>query len=280
MHRWIRVLLRPSGTPSSPTVTRVLFAAMFGVLFMGATSCGSAPATQAKAAGVPDVDQDQIPDDIDECVTEKEDHAPPKPDDGCKLDPNDTDGDGVGTRDKCPAERESINGYEDEDGCPDELPTENVVTVTKDELKCCAKILFANGRSTVDPASAPVLEHVAKTLKDNPKIEFLEVAGHADKLGNAKTNLELTKQRAMAVVEALAKLGVEKARLRPEGYGSYCPLSEDDTPEARELNRRVEFKIVRQGGADTGAALGCAAAAQKGIGAIGSGQPKPAGGSI
>lgn len=230
-------------------------------------ACGGAPAMQAKAepAAVPDVDQDRIPDDVDECVTEKEDGLEPRAEDGCKVDPNDKDGDGVGSSDKCPTERESINGFEDEDGCTDEIPTENVVTITKDELKCCAKILFATGKATIDPASVPVIEHVAKTLKDNPKIEFLEVAGHADKLGNPQRNLQLTRERAAAVVQALAQLGVDKARLRPAGYGSYCPVAQGDTPEARELNRRVEFKIVKQGGAGTGVALGCPEAADKGV---------------
>src|SRR5678815_5332999 len=74
------------------------------------------------------------------------------------------------------------DGNQDDDGCPDTLPveTKDVVTVTKEELKCCAKILFPTGKSTIDAASQPVLEHIAKTLKDNPKIDILEVAGHAD----------------------------------------------------------------------------------------------------
>jgi len=243
-----------------------------------AAGCASAPKTEAKsqAAGVRDADEDGIADDVDECVTEKEDHKPPKPEDGCKADPNDLDGDGIGKADKCPNQAETQNGFEDEDGCPDEIPRETaaVVTVTHEELKCCAKILFPTGKATIDPLSLPVLEHLAKTLKDHPEIELLEVAGHADSVGNADKNVDLTRKRAEAVVTALAALAIDKGRLRAMGYGSYCPVADGDTPEAREINRRVEFKIVRQSGADTGAPLGCDAARAKGIGA---GAPKPAG---
>ena len=243
--------------------------------------CGGAAPVVASAepAGVPDVDADAIPDDVDECVTEKEDHLPPKAEDGCKVYPNDKDGDGVGSLDKCPTELETQNGYQDDDGCPDELPKENVVTVTREELKCCAKILFATGKATIDSASDPVLEHIARALKDNPEIEVLEVSGHADRLGSPKQNVDLTRRRAEAVVDALARLGIAKSRLRAEGYGSYCPLAEGDTPEARELNRRVEFKIVRQKGAETGAARGCPAASKQGIGAGATGSEKASGGS-
>jgi OOP family OmpA-OmpF porin len=256
------------------STARLYFTVWLGLLcaaggFLGAGCNGGTQApVQAPPAGVPDVDNDHVPDDVDECVTQQEDHKPPKPDDGCAVDPNDLDGDGIGVRDKCPNELETRNGYEDEDGCPDELPkdTKTAVVVTRDELKCCAKILFATGAAAIDSASDPILGHIAATFKDNPEIKLVEVAGHADSRGTAQDNLTLTSQRAAAVVEALAGLGVERARLRAVGYGSYCPAVEGDTPEAREVNRRVDFKIVRRGDADTGAELGCAAAKAKGIG--------------
>jgi outer membrane protein OmpA-like peptidoglycan-associated protein len=254
---------------------------MFALSLLGlAAGCSSGAQVAAKpqVAGVPDVDHDGIPDDVDECVTEKEDGKQPKPEDGCKADPTDEDGDGLGLSDKCPTKPETVNGFEDDDGCPDELPKETkaVVTVTKDELKCCAKILFATGKATIEEASAPLIDHVAKTLQDNPAIDLLEVSGHADRLGSPERNLSLTRQRADAVVEALAKLGIDRKRLQAAGYGSYCPMVAGDTPEARERNRRVEFKIIRSNGTDTGVELGCAAARAKGIGSGASGAHRSA----
>jgi hypothetical protein len=53
--------------------------------------------------------------------------------------------------------------------------------------------------------------------------------------------------------------------MRPVGYGRYCPVDEGDSEEAREKNRRVEFKILKMDGKETGVATGCEAAAAKGI---------------
>jgi len=253
-----------------------LLLALSAIALAAACSGGAQTVAKAGASSVPDVDEDGIPDDVDECVTEKEDGKAPKPQDGCKADPNDQDGDGLGASDKCPSQPETVNGYLDEDGCPDELPkeTKEVVTIVKDELKCCAKILFATGQAAIEPASTPVLEHLAKTFKDTPSLELVEVSGHADSRGNPEQNLALTRQRAEAVALALERLGVDRKRLRAVGYGSYCPAAQGDTPEAREINRRVDFKIVRQGGAETGAELGCAAARAKGIGAPQASPPK------
>jgi hypothetical protein len=71
-------------------------------------------------------------------------------------------------------ERESINGYEDEDGCPTRSHRERRHGHRRAGV---AKIL-RNGHR-VEPGVCACVEHVAKTLKDNPKIEF-EAAGHAD----------------------------------------------------------------------------------------------------
>jgi OOP family OmpA-OmpF porin len=179
--------------------------------------------------------------------------------------------------DKCPTQPETENGFQDEDGCPDELPKETtaVITITKDELKCCAKILFPTGQVAIAEASAPLLDHVAKTLRENPSIELLEVSGHADRLGSPDRNLSLTRQRADAVVAALSKLGIDKKRLQAAGYGSYCPMVAGDTQDARERNRRVEFKIIRRDGTDTGVELGCAASKAKGIGTGGAPAASP-----
>jgi OmpA-OmpF porin, OOP family len=225
--------------------------------------CSPAPDPKTATAKTVDVDGDGIPDDVDECVTEKEDGLAPLPKDGCKTDPDDPDGDGVAQKDKCPTAPEVVNGYQDGDGCPDELP--EVVVVAKQELRCDAQILFASGKATIEKASDPLITNIAEALKSNPEIEFVEVAGHADATGDDRVNLELTRKRALAVVDALSQKGVARSRLRSAGYGAYCPLDPGDTDEAKERNRRVEFKIVVQQGAETGVRLGCEQAAAKGI---------------
>jgi OmpA-OmpF porin, OOP family len=208
-----------------------------------------------------DPDGDGIAGAADRCPNEKEDGIAPDPKDGC-VSP-DPDGDGVlGEADKCPAEAETKNGFEDEDGCADKAPR---VLVTKTEVKINEKILFAFGKATIEPASQNLLDEIAFVINDHPQIEYLEVAGHADKVGTDAVNAQLTKQRAQAVVAALTKRAVDKRRMHSQGYGNHCPVDKGESEPAREKNRRVEFKIMRIDGVETGVALGCPEAGTHGI---------------
>ncbi|AGP36733.1 OmpA family protein [Sorangium cellulosum] len=215
----------------------------------------------APPAPPPDADADGVLDDgTDKCVAEKEDGLPPDAKDGCKsVDP---DGDGfVAEADKCPAEAEVKNNYKDDDGCPD-VPR---VELANNEVKLNEKIAFTAGKADIEPASQELLANIAQILKDNPQIQFVEVAAHSEKVGSDWATVALTKKRADAVVKALTGLGVEKNRLRSAGYGAHCASDAGETEEAKEKNRRVEIKIMRLEGKDTGVELACAAAITKGL---------------
>jgi outer membrane protein OmpA-like peptidoglycan-associated protein len=140
------------------------------------------------------------------------------------------------------------------------------VEVTKTEVKINEKIQFAFRKATIEPASEGLIKEIADVLKSHPELEVVEVAGHADNVGAPAVNVRLTNERASAVVAALTQLGIDKSRLRAVGYGSYCPIEPGDGQQAREANRRVELKIVKVDGKETGAELGCPAATAKGIG--------------
>ncbi|WP_129347763.1 OmpA family protein [Sorangium cellulosum] len=209
----------------------------------------------------PDADADGVLDDgTDKCVAEKEDGLPPDPRDGCKS--NDPDGDGiVAEADQCPNEAEVKNDYKDDDGCPDVAR----VIVAGPAVQLNEQIAFVEGKADIEPASQDLLAAIAKTMKDNPQIQFVEIAVHSEKAGTDWNTVALTKKRADAVVKALAALGVEKNRMRAAGYGAFCAVDPADTPEAKAKNRRVEIEIMRLDGADTGVELACATAKTKGL---------------
>jgi OOP family OmpA-OmpF porin len=105
-------------------------------------------------------------------------------------------------------------------------------------------IFFDTGKSEVKPESAPALQEIAKLLQQDPKLK-LYVVGHTDTVGAVASNLELSKQRAAAVVQALTgKYGIAGARLQPYGVGPYAPIASNDTEDGRAQNRRVE--LVKQ----------------------------------
>ena len=141
--------------------------------------------------------------------------------------------------------------------------------VAHDEIKLSAKINFARNSSEIEQSSMEVIDDIAAVMNENPDINFVEIAGHASKEGNAQHNTILTQKRANAVMEALAERGVARDRMRAVGYGYYCELSAGD----HEGNRRVEVKILRRGGNNTGVESGgCEAADAQGLTA----QPIPA----
>jgi OmpA-OmpF porin, OOP family len=130
-------------------------------------------------------------------------------------------------------------------GCPKVL-----VRVADDRLVLGEEILFETGNAFIDHASDALVGEVVTALRANPDIDFLEVAGHADKRGDTGLNRSLTQRRAEAVVARLVAGGIDARRLRAAGYGSYCPLDPADTEVAYALNRRVEMRVLRRSGRD------------------------------
>ena len=87
---------------------------------------------------------------------------------------------------------------------------------------------------------------MAQTLKANPQIRRVEIAGHTDDRGNDDDNLILSQDRAAAVKTYLVEKGVDADRLRAKGYGESEPITKKKSKRARAKNRRVEFKILEQ----------------------------------
>jgi OmpA-OmpF porin, OOP family len=105
-------------------------------------------------------------------------------------------------------------------------------------------ILFDTASDRIKPESAPVIQSIAKGLETNPNLRLL-IEGHTDSVGNAASNLDLSKRRAEAVKTVLtAQFKVDAARLATAGLGATKPIDSNDTPQGRSQNRRVE--LVKQ----------------------------------
>jgi len=101
-------------------------------------------------------------------------------------------------------------------------------------------INFDIDKATIKPESMGTLNMIVQVLKDNPDVKF-EVDGHTDNTGTAAHNLTLSQQRADAVKDQLAKMGIDASRLTSKGFGDSKPISDNTTPEGKANNRRVEF---------------------------------------
>jgi len=87
------------------------------------------------------------------------------------------------------------------------------------------------------------LNRLLSFLSHNPKIK-IEISGHTDNIGGDEYNNKLSNDRASSVLSYLITGGIDKNRLVSIGYGRSKPVSTNDTDEGRQLNRRVEVKIL------------------------------------
>ena len=104
------------------------------------------------------------------------------------------------------------------------------------------RIEFASGSAQLLPASTAVLDAIAKAHACCKGVVRIE--GHTDDRGQAAANQTLSLDRANAVRNELVKRGITADRLTAEGYGPSRPLADNNTPEGRQQNRRIEFKVV------------------------------------
>ena len=100
------------------------------------------------------------------------------------------------------------------------------------------------------PESFPALDELVNMLKDDPNMQ-IELSSHTDSKGTDEYNMKLSQRRAQSVVNYLVGKGIDKSRLKAQGYGESQPVAENentdgtDNPEGRQQNRRTEFKVLK-----------------------------------
>jgi outer membrane protein OmpA-like peptidoglycan-associated protein len=166
------------------------------------------------AAAEPDRDMDTVPDRLDACPSEPEDVDGFDDDDGCPELDNDQDG-VRDADDLCPSEMETKNGYRDDDGCPDQPLAE------------LGAIAFGRESTRLDVAADAAVARAQQVLAQYPALS-VEVAGYTSP--DERTR-DLARARAEAVKAALVKRGITAARVLTVGH-------------AERKGRRSELKIV------------------------------------
>lgn len=125
-------------------------------------------------------------------------------------------------------------------------------------------IYFASGKSEIDPNARKVIDGFADTLAVFQNA-YVRVEGNTDNVGGRGPNLALSQARADAVVSYLAtRHRIDRARLVAVGNGPDVPVADNKTPEGRELNRRTEFKIIKNAEPGDGGGGGAAPVAPTG----------------
>jgi outer membrane protein OmpA-like peptidoglycan-associated protein len=222
----------------------------------GQDECPDTPGP-AQLNGCPDRDGDGVPDIKDQCP----DLAGPIDQGGCPF--KDTDGDGVkDSDDRCPdlAGPPENNGcpYSDTDGdgvidkedrCPltPGDPANFGCPILKVEEVAVLKTAFENlefetGKAVIRSSSFASLDELAELLVSKPTWK-LRISGHTDNVGSDASNMTLSKNRAQATAKYLQGKGVAPEKLVTEWFGETKPIADNNTPEGRQANRRVEMLV-------------------------------------
>lgn len=116
-------------------------------------------------------------------------------------------------------------------------PAENEINV-----QLTNDVLFDFGSAALRPESQAPLRDLAANFAKYPD-EAIDVEGHTDNIGSATYNQTLSENRANSVKSFLIDNGVPAARVTAVGFGETRPKASNDTPEGRQVNRRVEIHI-------------------------------------
>ncbi len=110
-------------------------------------------------------------------------------------------------------------------------------------------LLFASGKTNVEPKGIDALKNVAKVLEQNPEINVM-VEGHTDDVpmkgnGDIKDNWDLSVMRATSVTKImLNNAKIDGSRITSAGRGEFFPLDNGKTSDARKKNRRTELILT------------------------------------
>ena len=117
-------------------------------------------------------------------------------------------------------------------------------------------VLFETGSILLkSPDSFQQLDAAGRAFKKAMEVGkaekwVIEIAGHTDNVGSPETNVKLSKERAESVRQYLLQTyGLPQTMVSAQGYGEANPIASNDSPDGREKNRRVVFKITQRASA-------------------------------
>lgn len=126
-----------------------------------------------------------------------------------------------------------------------EETVDSVATPRKGDIITLRNVLFDTDKSDILPQSYHDLLTLITLLNEHPTMR-IELRGHTDNQGTVERNRILSEARAKAVTEYLVAHGIDRSRLTWRGFGKNLPTDTNDTPEGRQNNRRVEYRILSE----------------------------------
>lgn len=112
-----------------------------------------------------------------------------------------------------------------------------------DNLFKLSKVEFVYAKDALTPKGKNSIDKVYDILNEHKEVK-VEIGGHTDSDGTEQNNKKLSQKRADAIRKYLISKGIKGYRLKAIGYGESQPLVKNNSLENKQINRRVEFKII------------------------------------
>jgi len=126
-----------------------------------------------------------------------------------------------------------------------QIPGVDVTRTADNELDVALRndVLFDVDSASLRSESQATLRDMA-TVFNRYNDTTINVEGFTDSTGTADHNMGLSQQRADSVRDYLSREGVSSSRISARGFGETNPKASNDTPDGRQLNRRVEIHVL------------------------------------
>ena len=135
------------------------------------------------------------------------------------------------------------------EGSPSQISGVEIVQTKEGyAFRVAGEVLFASGQHALSEGGKRTLTELVQTLKGTNR--NIRIEGHTDdtpiKRSRWGTNMRLSAERALSVLDFLIASGVPASKLNMAGYGENRPAVDEATKAARKTNRRVEILMLNQ----------------------------------
>jgi OmpA-OmpF porin, OOP family len=118
-----------------------------------------------------------------------------------------------------------------------------LVSVKPGSVLRLQKIYFEQGDYMIQGDSYGELDELFLMLEQNPQM-IVRLEGHTDRLGGREANMVLSQNRVNEIKKYLIKRGIDQKRIKTQAFGGTRPISSENDEDSRQLNRRVEVRIL------------------------------------
>ena len=129
--------------------------------------------------------------------------------------------------------------FNDYQGCVAKLLPKNVEQVKQSQIG------FPGEGIDLDAQAKAQLQVMLEFMKADPTVNHIELDGHSDNSGNRLTNRDLSRRRALAVMEFFKANGIQESQITVRFHGERYPLAPNTNSANRAKNRRVNVHLAR-----------------------------------